>query len=119
MYQSSLATPSVKIMTDAEVEKAKFKWRKHPPTKFKDFTNPSEKKFKVDDPCEIDPLHSIESDQLIFFFKWLDGNVENKNYINLKSCDAKVDWFQWFKTPGKWLNFDVRNFLFITSLIFQ
>ena len=67
VYQSSLATPSVKIMLDAEVEKAKFKRRKHPPTKFKDFTNPSGKKFKVNDPCEIDPLRPIEPEQLIFF----------------------------------------------------
>ena len=65
----------------------------HPPTKFKDFTNPSGKKFKVNDLCEIDPLRPIEPEQLIFFFKWLDGKVENKNYINLKFCDTKVDWF--------------------------
>ena len=119
VYQPSLAIPSVKIMPYAEVEKAKFKRRKHPPTKFKDFTNPSRKKFKVNDPCEIDPLRLIEPEQLNFFLKWLDRNVENKNYIDLKSCDARVDWFQWLKTLGKWLNFDVRNFSFVTSLIFQ
>ena len=49
----------------------------------------------------------------------VDGKVENNNYIDLKSCNARVDWFQHLKTLGKWLNFDVRNFSFITSLIFQ
>ena len=80
-------------MPDAEVEKAKFKRRTHPSTKFKDFTNPSEKKFKVNDPCEIDLLHPIEPEQLKNFQKWLDRKVENKIYIDLKSCDARVNWF--------------------------
>ena len=81
VYQSP-ATPSVKIMSNAEVEKAKFKWRKHSPTKFKDVTNPSGKKFKVNDPCEINPLYPIEMEQLKYFIKWLDRKAENKNYID-------------------------------------
>ena len=67
VYQPSPATPSVKIMPALDVEKGKFKRRKHPPTKLKDFTNPSGKKFKVNDPCEVDPLRPIDLEQLIFF----------------------------------------------------
>ena len=90
VYQSP-PTPSVKIMQDVEVEKGNFKWRKRPNTKLADFTNPSSKKFKVNDPCEIDPLRPIDNEQLKNFMKWLDGKIENKKHIDVKTCDEDVN----------------------------
>ena len=106
-------------MPNAKVEKAKFKRRKQPITKFRDFTNPSGKKFKVNDPCKIDSLRPIDNGKLKNFMKLLDGRVKNKTLIYVKTCDKDVQWFVYLKTPGKWLDGEVRNFLFVSSLRFQ
>ena len=109
LYQPSPSTPSVKIMPPSDVEKRKFKQRKHPPTKLKDFTNVSGKKLKVNDAYEVDPLCPIDPEQLKDFHKWLDGKVKNKNYIDLKTCDAKVEFFQWVWSDGKGFSSEVRT----------
>ena len=106
-------------MLDAEVEKTKFKQRNRPNNKFRDFTNPFDKKFKVNDPCKIDSLRPIGNRKLKNFMKLLDGKVKNKTLIYVKTCDKDVQWFVYLKTPGKWLDGEVRNFLFVSSLRFQ
>ena len=73
-----------------EVEKVPFKRRKLVNTKLRDFTNPFGKQFKVNDPCEIDPLRPYDKDQFKNFLKWLDGKVDNKNLNDLRVGDGNV-----------------------------
>ena len=68
-------------MPDAEVEKVNYKRKQRPNTNLAEVSNPSYKKFKVNDPCEINPLRPIDNDQLKYFMKWLDGKVEKKNLL--------------------------------------
>ena len=41
-----------------------------------------------------------------------------KNLINVKTCDGDVQWFLHLKTPRKWCDGGVRNFLFVSFLRF-
>ena len=101
VYQSPPTTSS-QVMPDVEVEKGNSKHKQLLNTNLPEVANPPCKKFKVNDPCEINPLRPIDNDQLKHFMKWLDGKVENKKSINMKLADANMDWFLHLKTPRKW-----------------
>ena len=78
--------------------------------KLKEFTNPSSKQFKVNDPCDVDPLHPYDKDQLKRFNKWLKEKVDNTKLIELEVGARVVAWFLELKTHGKWVDGKVRIF---------
>ena len=88
-------------MAALEIDKVSFKRRNLVNTKLRDFTNPSRKQLKVNDPCEINLLRLYDKDQFKHFNKWLDGKVDNKKPIDISVSDGDVKWFLELKTLRK------------------
>ena len=96
------STLGVKEMKPAYVAHVQFKRRKIGNVRYKDF--PSSKKFKVNDPCEMDLLRPYAKGKFKSFNKWLAGVVDNSMPIGLGVGSGDVAWFLDLKTPGRWLD---------------
>ncbi|PON35846.1 hypothetical protein PanWU01x14_332920 [Parasponia andersonii] len=68
-----------------------------------DYIDPSNKKFKVNNPCKPDPLWKIDNKQQYTFRKWLAGSIENQKPIQLPTSSASVSFFLDLQTRWKWL----------------
>ena len=56
-------SPGCHELPPSEVEPIQFKRRMIGNVRYKEFPNPSGKQFKVNDPCEVDPLRPYDKDQ--------------------------------------------------------
>ena len=78
------ASPVLREVSASKMENVQFKQRKIVKNmRLKEFTNPSGKQFKVNDPCGADPLCPYDNDQFKSFNKWLAGLVDNTKSIEL------------------------------------
>ncbi|PON56170.1 hypothetical protein PanWU01x14_183790 [Parasponia andersonii] len=99
-------TPGVKELQVAEVATVKFGRKKrvgHRSKRLIDYTDPSNKKFKVNDPCKPNPFRKIDAKQLDTFRRWLTGLIDNRKPIQLSTGDASTGFFFHLQTPWKWL----------------
>ena len=101
-------TPGCHKVPHAEVEHIQFKRRRIGNIRYKEYTNPSCKQFKVNDPCKVDPLFPYDEDQFRSFNKWLAGVVDNSTLIELGVGSGNISWFLDLKTPRKWIDGKVR-----------
>ena len=70
--------PGLREVPASEMENAQFKRIKIVKNeRLKEFTNPSEKQFMVNNLCDVDPLCPYDKDQFKSFNKWLAGLVDN------------------------------------------
>ncbi|PON58460.1 Ulp1 protease family, C-terminal catalytic domain containing protein, partial [Parasponia andersonii] len=76
-----------------------------------DYTDPSNKKFKVNDPCKPNPFRKIDPIQLDTFRRWLAGLIDNRKPIQLPTGDASTGFFFHLQTPWKWLVDEVIRFI--------
>ena len=70
-------------MPPSEVEYVQFKRRRICNVRYKEYTNPLGKQFKVNDPCEVVPPRLYYKDQFKSFNKWLADVVDNTIPIEL------------------------------------
>ncbi|PON79607.1 hypothetical protein PanWU01x14_008390, partial [Parasponia andersonii] len=99
-------TPGVKELQLAEVAIIKFGRKKRVGQRFKrliDYTDPSNKKFKFNDPCKPNPFRKIDAKQLDIFRRWLAGLLDNRKPIQLPTGDASTGFFFHLQTLWKWL----------------
>ncbi|PON48419.1 hypothetical protein PanWU01x14_237080 [Parasponia andersonii] len=107
-------TPGVKELQLAEVATVKFGRKKQIGQRSKrliDYTDPSNKKFKVNDPCKPNPFRKIENKQLDIFRRWFAGLIDNWKPIQLPTGDATTGFFFHLQTPWKWLADEVIGFI--------
>ena len=90
------STLGVHEVQPSKVEHIQFKRRKIANVRYRDYTNPSGKLFKVNDPCEVDPLCPYDKDQYRSFNRWLACLVYNIRPIEMgvSSNDVMVFHFE-------------------------
>lgn len=103
MKQDTSSTP-VKVIEGLDVKNLVFKRRKIPSKRLKEYTDPSGKKFKLNDPCIPNPLRPYEKNEFNTFNKWLAGMLPNMQFIDLAVGDGDISWFFKLKTRGTWLD---------------
>ena len=91
-------------MEPTDVAHVRFKRRNIGNVRYKDFTNSSGKKFKVNDPCEVDPLSPYDKDQFKSSNKWLARVADNSMPNELGLGYRDVAWLMDLKTPGRWID---------------
>ena len=77
-------TPGCHELSSSEIEHVQFKSRRIGNVRYKEYTNPLGKQFKVNDLCEMDPLRLYDKDQFKSFNKWLAGVVDNTMPIEME-----------------------------------
>ncbi|PON44693.1 Ulp1 protease family, C-terminal catalytic domain containing protein [Parasponia andersonii] len=100
-------TLGVKELQLAEVATVKFGRKKRVGQRSKrllDYTDPSNKKFKINDLCKPNPFWKIENKQLDTFRRWLAGLIDNRKPIQLPTGAATTGFFFHLQTPWKWLS---------------
>ena len=95
------ASSSIHEVPASEMETVPFKRRKIVNVNLKEFTNSFDKQFKVNDPCDVDPLRLYYKDQFKKFNKWLEGKVDNTKSIELGVGAGDMAWFLELKIPEK------------------
>ena len=113
-------TPGVKEVQPAEVAAVKFGRKKRVGQRAKrliDYTDPSNKKFKVNDPCKPNPFRKVEEKQVQTFRKWLAGLIDNRKPIELPTGAATTGFFFDLQTRWKWLSDEVIGFLIKFSIL--
>ncbi|PON65536.1 hypothetical protein PanWU01x14_115480, partial [Parasponia andersonii] len=119
-------TPGVKELQVAEMATVKFGRKKRVGQRSKrliDYTDPSNKKFKVNDPCKPIPFWKIDAKQLDTFRRWLAGLIDNRKPIQLPTGNASTGFFFHLQTPWKWLvdeiiGFIIKFFFFHFEILF-
>ncbi|PON34685.1 hypothetical protein PanWU01x14_342370 [Parasponia andersonii] len=99
-------TPGVTELQVAEMATIKFGRKKRVGQRSKrliDYTDPSNKKFKVNDPCKPNPFRKIDPIQLDTFRRWLAGLIDNRKPIQFPTGDASTGFFFHLQTLWKWL----------------
>jgi hypothetical protein len=102
------STP-VKIVSPGAVAGVKFKRRKFPNKRLADFTNPSGKRFKVNDPCKPDPMRQYDKSEYKTFNKWLADLIPMIASIDIGVGSGDQTWFMNLKRRGVWLD-DMVNY---------